>query len=78
MGPPASLSMVKGSALANKTPGQSLVQSSQEVQLPAAWKAPKLDAPLAAFLDKRAGPWDSRAHDLTAHFQYKERNKHRL
>ena len=47
------------------------MRSSQEAQLPAAWKAPKLDAPLAAFLDKRAGPWDIRAHDLTAHLQYR-------
>ena len=30
--------------------------SSQEVQFPAAYKAPELGAPLAAFLDKRLGP----------------------
>lgn len=45
------------------------MRSSQGVQLPAACKAPELGAPLAAFLDKRAGPGDRRAHDLTAHLQ---------
>lgn len=45
------------------------MRSSQGVQLPVACKAPELGAPLAAFLDKRAGPGDRRAHDLTAHLQ---------